>query len=95
MVGTGATATIRLRVLRHVCSWCPGIHLPLSVVSSNAVALLDLADQLLSATLNLIQIIIGELAPLLADAPLKLFPLAFQGIFIHVVLQWTKQVIRR
>jgi hypothetical protein len=54
----------------------PRLHLTLCFVARDAVALLNFADELLAPSLNLIQVIVRELAPLLARLALKLCPLS-------------------
>jgi hypothetical protein len=55
---------------------CPGV----------AVAGLDLADELIAAALDLVQIVIGELAPLLLDLAAQLSPSATEDIFVHSLI---------
>src|SRR5262245_49177365 len=69
-----------------------GIDLPLlelafSVSPSNAVALLNLADQLLGATLDLVYVIVGQLSPFLTDSALELSPLTLENVLVHFILQ--------
>jgi cytochrome d ubiquinol oxidase subunit I len=61
----------------------PGIDLLLGLVAGDTVALLDLTDQLLAFALNLIEIIVGELPPLLSNSSLQLGPLALECVFVH------------
>src|SRR6187551_2017441 len=61
----------------------PRIKLTLGFVASNAVANLKLSDQLLGTPLNLIHIVIGELAPLFANLALQLHPLTLESVFVH------------
>src|SRR5262245_65934965 len=64
----------------------PFIDLFLSLVASDAVALLDLADELFAAALDQIDVVVGQLAPLFADQSLELRPLALKRVSIHEVL---------
>src|SRR5262245_41383820 len=52
----------------------PGLHFLLGFVLGNAVAFLDLPDELIAIPGNHIQLIVGELAPLLLDLALELLP---------------------
>src|SRR5262245_60463276 len=65
----------------------PGIDLPLCLVAGDAVALLYLADQLFALALNLIEVVVRQLAPLFAHFAFQLHPLALQRVFIHCFLQ--------
>src|SRR5262249_10871137 len=56
----------------------PILDLSLRFFAGDAVALLDPADELLSTALDLIDVVIGQLAPALANFPLELQPLAFE-----------------
>src|SRR5690606_33833713 len=53
------------------------------LVAGDAVALLDPPDQLVALPLGLLQVVIGELAPLLPGAPHELLPVALELIPIH------------
>src|SRR5882757_6787865 len=61
----------------------PGIDLALRLVPRNAVALLQPAGELLALALDHIEVVVGELAPLLLSLALELFPVAFDTIPIH------------
>src|SRR5687767_1114050 len=61
----------------------PRIELALGFFARDAVAILELPDQLLGTSLNLIHVIIGEFAPLFANLALQLHPLTLEGIFVH------------
>ncbi len=58
----------------------PSVDLLLGLVLSNAVALLNPADQLDTATLHLVKIVVSELAPLLLNLAADLLPIAFDSI---------------
>src|SRR5437016_1697805 len=62
----------------------PAFDLTLSLFAGVAIALLELAHQDLAVALDLIDFILGELAPLLPHLPLELSPLAFQRVTVHV-----------
>ena len=53
------------------------------LVLGHAVTLLDLASQIFRVAFGNIEIIVGQLAPLLLDAALELLPLALDSIFVH------------
>src|SRR5262249_25717167 len=59
--------------------------LPFRLVLRVPVALLQHATQLLALTGDLLHVVVGELAPLLADTALELLPLAFDPILIHPI----------
>jgi hypothetical protein len=69
-------------VLLHVAH--PGVDLLLRLVLGDAVALLDLADELGAAPLDGVEVVIGELAPLLLNAPAELLPIAFDAIPMEI-----------
>ena len=58
----------------------PAVDLPLGLVFGNAISLLDLADQLDSAALDAVEVIVAELAPLLLNFAAELLPIAFDSI---------------
>src|SRR5262249_11455980 len=78
------SATRALTSRRHL--GIPILDLSLRFFAGDAVALLDPANQLLSTALDLIDVVIGQLAPALAHFPLELQPLAFENVFVHVCL---------
>lgn len=61
----------------------PIFQLRLGFVLQNALALLDLADELVSLAGNDVKIVVSELAPLLTDLALELFPISCNSIFVH------------
>src|SRR5262249_45732189 len=61
----------------------PAVDLALGLVLRHAVALLKPAAELHALTLNDVEIIAGELAPLLLNLAFELFPIAFDTIPIH------------
>src|SRR5262245_35902270 len=61
----------------------PSVDLALGVVLGNAVALLKPARKLGALALDHIEVVVGELAPLLLNLALELFPVAFDAVPIH------------
>src|SRR5262245_43394346 len=59
------------------------VHLTFSLFALITVALLNLTDQLIAPSGQLIQFIVSELAPLLLSATFELFPVPFDLIPIH------------
>src|SRR4030095_12584652 len=57
----------------------PSLDLP----SPPPVALLQLADQDLPVSRDLLEIVVGELSPALPDPALELAPLPLQGFLVH------------
>src|SRR5580704_5508634 len=55
----------------------PVIHVPVDLILGEAVALLQLAFELLAATLDHVEIVVGELAPFFLGEALELLPVAF------------------
>src|SRR5205809_7750586 len=53
------------------------------LLTAKAVALWQLTDKLLDIALDLIDIVVGHLAPPVADISLYLKPFAFENVFIH------------
>jgi hypothetical protein len=58
-------------------------HLTFGFVSGNAVAFLDLADQLIALAGYHIQLVIAQFAPLLLDLAFDLVPITFDYIPVH------------
>src|SRR5690606_30682622 len=58
----------------------PFVDLAVRLIFGDAVAFLQLAGQLVTITGDLLQIVIGQFAPLDANVALQLLPLAFQLI---------------
>src|SRR6202043_4170815 len=61
----------------------PVIDIPVNLILGKAVALLQLAFELLAAAFDHIEIVIGELAPLLLGLALELLPITFNLVPIH------------
>src|SRR5262249_38366319 len=64
----------------------PGIDLFLGLLLAVAVALLQSAGELLALAFNDVEIVIGELAPLLLNLAFELVPVSFHTIPIHFLL---------
>src|SRR5262249_9220660 len=67
-----------------VALYLPGVDLALGLLAAVAVSFLELADQDLGVPLDLIDLIVRQLAPLLPDLALELSPLPFQRVSVHV-----------
>src|SRR5215203_2339545 len=61
----------------------PVVHFTPDLVLLIPVTLLDLAFELIAAAVDHVQIVIGELAPLLFDVALELLPVPFHSVPIH------------
>src|SRR5438874_8162938 len=61
----------------------PAVDLPLGFVPLDAVTLLNPADELGALALDQIEIVTGELAPLLLHPASHLFPVSFHAIPVH------------
>src|SRR5712664_2429455 len=61
----------------------PFAHLLIGVVLGAAVALLDLADQLVALPRELVELVVGELAPALLERAFHLLPVAGNAIPVH------------
>src|SRR5688500_2624720 len=69
----------------------PCIDLPISFVACHSVALLNATCELVAPTRHLVEIVVGELTPLLSDLALELFPVPFDLIPIHGRSPWLIQ----
>src|SRR5258706_16361932 len=63
----------------------PAFHLGIGLVAGAAVALLDLAHELVALARDLVEFVVGELAPLFLDRALHLLPVAFDAVPVHVL----------
>src|SRR6185436_18088115 len=63
----------------------PLLQLLLGLVLADAVRVLDLANQLVAITGDPVQVVVGELAPLLLHFALHLLPVAFDAVPVHCV----------
>ena len=61
----------------------PILDLFFGLVAGNAVALLHLADHLLTLAVDHVQIIVRQFAPGFLDLALELLPVATDGVFVH------------
>jgi len=61
----------------------PIVHVFPDLVLGEAVALLQLAFELIAATFDHVQVVVGELAPFLLGGALELLPIAFDPVPIH------------
>jgi hypothetical protein len=80
--GDGADQADAASVLR--LSVQPVVDVFAHLILGQAVALLDLAFQLIAAAVNLGQIIVGQLSPLLLDFACCLLPVPFDPVPIHL-----------
>jgi gas vesicle protein len=86
--------------LRAVLNLYPLVGLLLRLLLSNSVALLQLTYELIAHSRNLLQIVIGELTPLLFCGSANLFPFAFYLVPIHTnrfssFMKWTHVPVGR
>ena len=58
----------------------PVVHVLVDLVLGETVTLLQLAFELFAAAFDDVEIVIGELAPLLFDFALSLFPISFDAV---------------
>jgi hypothetical protein len=61
----------------------PVINLTFGFVTRDAIPFLNPAEELFALAMNSVNIVVGELSPLLADFALQLVPLSFEGVFVH------------
>src|ERR1700704_1846871 len=61
----------------------PVIDILVDLVLGEAVALLQLAFELLAAALDNVEVVVGEFAPLFLGLALELLPVAFNPVPIH------------
>ena len=62
----------------------PVFHLAFGFVFGDPVVFLDLADELVAAAGDCVQMVVGELAPLLLDLAFYLLPVAFDAIPVRL-----------
>src|SRR5205085_2994579 len=60
--------------------------LPLRLVLADAVGVLDLADQLVALACDLVELVVGQLAPLLLQLALGLLPVSCDAVPVHVLV---------
>ena len=58
----------------------PGGELLLRFILGDAIGFLDPAGEVVTLARNHVELVVGELAPLLLDVALELFPVAFDAI---------------
>jgi hypothetical protein len=61
----------------------PVVHVFSDLVLGEAVALLQLAFELLAAALDHVQVVVGQLAPFFLGGALELLPVSFEPVPIH------------
>src|SRR5580693_592721 len=61
----------------------PVVHVLVDLILGEAVALLQLAFELVAPALDDVEIVVGELAPFLLGGALELFPVSFDPVPIH------------
>src|SRR5690606_16173156 len=61
----------------------PIVDVAANAVLFDAIPLLDLALELIALAGDLVEIVVGEFAPLLLDLALELFPVSFDAVPIH------------
>src|SRR6516162_857458 len=61
----------------------PSIDVLAHLISGETVALLDYTLKLFALSVDHLKIVIGELAPLLFDLALSLFPISFDAVPVH------------
>src|ERR1700730_5948465 len=61
----------------------PVVHILVDLILGEAVALLQLAFELLTAALDHVEIVVGEFAPLFLGLALELLPVTFNPVPIH------------
>src|SRR5262245_9891137 len=64
----------------------PVLYLPFGFVLADAVAFLDLADELIAVARHLVELVVGKLAPLLLQLAFHLLPVALDAIPVHAFL---------
>ena len=77
--------SVALEEVRRVAVFPHG-DLLFSFFLADAVALLNLAEQLFALSGDHVQVVVGELAPLLFDLAFELAPIAFHAVVIQSVL---------
>ena len=65
-----------------VCCFVVG-DLPFRLLAGDAIALLNTADELITLSTDALEVIVGQLAPLLAHLALGLRPIAFDLVPVH------------
>src|ERR1700681_3917213 len=85
----GATALVEMnlecKVVSPLLSVIPVVDILLRLVLRNAIAFLDFSFELIALALDLIELVVRELASLLFHFSLHLLPIAFHAIPIHMI----------
>src|SRR5262245_65209569 len=76
-------STLAARSSSSIHAVKPGVDLAIGFVLRHAVALLKPAAELRALTLDDVEVVAGELAPLLLNLAFELLPIAFDTIPIH------------
>src|SRR5579863_2132802 len=61
----------------------PVVHILVNLILGEAVALLELAFELIAAAFDDVEVIVGKFAPFFLGGALELFPIAFDAVPIH------------
>src|SRR5262245_66620233 len=61
----------------------PGVDFPLGLILGIAVALLQATGELRTLAVDDVHVIVRQLAPLLLDVALELFPVTFDAVPVH------------
>src|SRR4030095_4071135 len=71
----------------HLSRQClePIVNILSGLILGDAVPLLDLAVQLVTTSIDDVEVVVGEMAPFLFDLALHLFPVSFNAIPIHEI----------
>src|SRR3990167_3885232 len=67
-------------------AFLPFLELLFGCVAGNALALLQLAQELFTLAINDVKVIVRELAPLFNHLAFELLPVALEGVFVHGLL---------
>src|SRR4051812_34809811 len=76
------------------CVIQPVVDIARRLVAGNAIAFLHFADELIFSSVELIDLVVGQLAPLFLDAAFELGPLAFENVVVHVRLPCDWRTLR-
>src|SRR5438552_19080010 len=73
----------------------PVVHILVNLILGEAVALLQLAFELIAAAFDRVEIVVGELAPFLLGLAFELLPVAFDPVPIHCRLPFVGVGLQR
>src|SRR5215207_5228599 len=79
----GSVLLVPKRIRRAAVARLPVLDLPFGFVAADAVTFLDASEQLVALAGDDVEVVVGQLAPLLLGLALELFPVAFDGVFVH------------